>query len=146
MDTRNKMNSYEAMFIVPAAAAREKWPEVESYIRDTIESVGGEVAIVTKWDERKLVYEIKKNSQKHSRAAYVLSFFNAPPSAPAEIKKKVKFSDTVLRVLILKDEKGRQREAYLRQGGGIEETKSTTDGEEETTPSSAPVEAKDGVS
>jgi ribosomal protein S6 len=88
-------NQYEAMFLFGAAFA----PEVDKAIglaRGIIERHGGEVLVAKKWDERKLLYEIKGNK----RGLYVITYFNAPSNAIAGIERDVNLSEEVVRVLV----------------------------------------------
>src|SRR5215216_6242623 len=88
-------NQYEAMFLFGAAFA----PEVDKAIataRGIIERHGGEVLVAKKWDERKLLYEIKGNK----RGLYLITYFNAPSNAVAGIERDVNLSEDVVRVLV----------------------------------------------
>lgn len=64
--------------------------------RGMIESHGGKIIVLKKWDERKLIYEI--GGQK--RGTYIIAYFNAPGSAITAIERDVKLSEEVLRVLV----------------------------------------------
>jgi small subunit ribosomal protein S6 len=86
-------DKYEGMFLFPGSA------EAEASIkrtRDIIEKHGGQVAVIKKWDERKLAYEIKKQK----RGLFVIAHFTGPGAAIAPITRDVNLSDDVLRVLI----------------------------------------------
>ncbi|MEZ0265295.1 MAG: 30S ribosomal protein S6 [Phycisphaerae bacterium] len=94
---RTTINQYEAMFLFPAGAATE----VENTLataRKFLEAHGAQVAVLKKWDERKLTYELKNNK----RGVYISAYFTAPTSAITAIERDVKLSEDVLRVLILK--------------------------------------------
>lgn len=84
---------YEGLFLFPGNA------EVDTSlnrVRSIIESHGGKIIVLKKWDERKLAYEIKK----HKRGLYILAFYTAPNTANALITRDVNLSDDILRVLI----------------------------------------------
>ncbi len=90
-------NQYEAMFLVGPLAATE--PEAGiSLCRKFIESHGGQIQVIKKWDERKLSYEI--SGQK--RGTYVIAFFKAEGAAVGAIERDVKLSEEILRVMILR--------------------------------------------
>ncbi len=89
------MKQYEAMFLFGVNAAAE--PEASiNLCRKAIESHGGEIMVIKKWDERKLAYEIGPNK----RGTYILAYFKAPGAAIAPIERDVKLSEDILRVLI----------------------------------------------
>ena len=97
MAKSNKEQQYEAMFLFGSGAATE--PEAaQNLVKKFIESHGGEILVLKKWDERKLAYEVKGNK----RGTYFLSLFKAPTAAVAQIERDVKLSEEVLRALILK--------------------------------------------
>src|SRR5436305_11673057 len=88
-------NQYDAMFLFGSAAA----PEVDKAVataRGIIERHGGEVLVAKKWDERKLLYEIKGNK----RGMYIITYFSAPSNAIAGIERDVNLSEDVVRVLV----------------------------------------------
>jgi small subunit ribosomal protein S6 len=90
-------NQYEGMFLFGAGAASEP-QATEASVRKFIESHGGNILVLKKWDERKLAYEINGNK----RGIYYLSLFTAPPAAITQIERDVKLSEDILRVMILK--------------------------------------------
>lgn len=96
------MRLYEAMFLVDAARAREKIDPVLDDLRGMVERVGAEVVSCEKWDERRLAYRIKR----HRRGTYVLCHFNGPPDSIVKLERACKLSDSVLRVLVVRDEDG----------------------------------------
>lgn len=86
-------DKYEGMFLFPGSASAE---ESIKRTRDIIEKHGGQIAVIKKWDERKLAYEIKKQK----RGLFVLAYFSGPGAAIAPITRDVNLSDDILRVLI----------------------------------------------
>ncbi len=97
-----KNNCYEGMFLFKVKDAKEGWDGLVEYVEKMVKAVGGTVASAIKCEEKKLAYDIKG----HSRAAYMLVHFEAPPSGIDSMISSCNLSDRVLRVLILKDEKG----------------------------------------
>ena len=93
---KSKNGQYEAMFLFGAGAATAN-EESMATIRRIIESHGGEVLVLKKWEERKLAYEVGGNK----RGIYYLSLFRAPGGAVAQIERDVKLSEEVLRVIVL---------------------------------------------
>jgi small subunit ribosomal protein S6 len=90
------MKQYEAMFLLGPIATAE--PETAMNLcKKTIESHGGQIMVIKKWDERKLAYEIGG----HKRGTYIIAFFKATGDAIAPIERDVKLSEEILRVLIM---------------------------------------------
>lgn len=96
------MKLYEAMFVVNHNAAKEDYEKVEAEALGCITRHGGEIVNSTRWDDRRLAYEI----DKHKRGTYILVHFNAEGEAIARIEKQCRLSEVILRVLIIVDEDG----------------------------------------
>lgn len=91
-----KLKQYEAMFLLGPIATAE--PETAlNLCKKTIESHGGQIMVIKKWDERKLAYEIGG----HKRGTYIIAFFKAGGEAIAPIERDVKLSEEILRVMIV---------------------------------------------
>jgi small subunit ribosomal protein S6 len=86
---------YEAMFLIGPAATQENEGGLK-LARQILERHGATILVLKKWDERKLMYEIKRQK----RGTYVISYFTAAPSAIAGIERDVKLSEDVLRVMV----------------------------------------------
>ena len=95
------MNIYEGMFVLDDKRANENWDGVTKEIRGLLEKHGARVYNLERWDERRLAYRIKGRS----RGVYVLTGFLAPGTAITAIERDCQLSDTILRVLILRDDK-----------------------------------------
>ena len=89
---------YEAMFLLPPAAAMDQDGTGLRLCKAIIERHGGQTIVIKRWDERKLSYEI--NGQK--RGTYVIAYFRGPGAAVAAIERDVKLSDEILRVMVTK--------------------------------------------
>ena len=99
------MKVYEGMFLLKAGEAA-----VDSQIdvvKGIIEKRKGIVREISKWDDRKLAYEIGKDK----RGLYILSYFEAPPEAVSQIRRDCRLSEEVIRVLIVNTEKYKEAEA-----------------------------------
>ena len=90
--TRN----YEGLFLF-GTAFTSKVDDALSTVRGFIEKHGGSPAVLKKWDDRKLAYEI----EKQTRGLYVLTYFAAPPGSIKSIEREVNLSPTVMRCMIL---------------------------------------------
>lgn len=90
------------MFLVDNGRAKDDLDGILAELGEMVARAGGEMVNIGKWDERKLTYEIKHQR----RATYVLAHWNGPPDGPARIERSCALSETVLRVLTLRDEDG----------------------------------------
>lgn len=88
---------YEAMFLVDSAKAAADWDGVERSIKNILERAEAEIVSIKRWDERKLAYEI----DRQSRGTYVLCYFRGNGRKNPEVERSVQLSEQFLRVLIL---------------------------------------------
>ena len=88
---------YEAMFLVDSADATADWEGVNSTIKNILERAGVEIVSMSKWDDRRLAYEINGKE----KGTYVLCYFKAEGTRIREIERDVQLSEQIMRVLIL---------------------------------------------
>lgn len=86
---------YEGMFVF--AQARDLGEGVDR-VREIFDRAGAEVLAMSKWDERRFAYPIKK----HKRGVYVLTHFACPAEKLAQIERDCNLSEDILRALILR--------------------------------------------
>jgi len=98
-------NLYEGLFLVDSAFAASDFEGILGTIRAILEKAEAEIVSIKKWDERRLAYEIKGVS----RGTYILAYFNAEGQSVSQIEREVQLSERIMRVLILRVEKGRQQ-------------------------------------
>ena len=91
----NQNRSYEGMFLFGTGYTSQV-DNALSIVKGFIEKHGGSAEVLKKWDDRKLVYPV----DKQTRGLYVITYFTAPTAAIASIEREVSFSDEVLRCLI----------------------------------------------
>ncbi|MCK4887819.1 MAG: 30S ribosomal protein S6 [Planctomycetes bacterium] len=99
METVSK-NLYEGMFLVDSALAASDWDGVMELIKNILNRAEAEIVSLSKWDERKLAYEINKKS----RGTYLLCYFKVAGERVKDIERDVKLSEKIMRVLILSTE------------------------------------------
>ena len=95
--SKNRTNHYEAMFLVSPTEAADLNSIVE-HILHLVTHGGGEVLAFSKWDERRLAYEVKKNK----RGLYFLCYFAVDSVRVTDIERNCNLSERLLRVLITK--------------------------------------------
>ena len=95
------MNKYETIFILnPTLNDANVNANIEKF-KGVIETSGGTVDNIDLWGKRKLAYEINKINE----GIYVLMNFSAQPNFPQELDRQYRITDTVIRHIILKQEK-----------------------------------------
>ena len=95
------MNKYEIMFIIEAALEDEKKQAMIEMVKEII-STDGEVGKVDILGMRRLAYPIQKKNEGY----YVVIEFNASPTLPKELDRRMKIADSIIRhIIINKDEK-----------------------------------------
>lgn len=89
---------YEAFYIVKPELTDGDVQKIADRFKGVVESHGGTVEKASKWDKRKLAYEI--NGYKEGN--YVLMNFEADGKLPAELSRLLGISDDVIRHRIFK--------------------------------------------
>jgi small subunit ribosomal protein S6 len=93
-----RINLYEGMFLLNQQAVSTDFASAIEHIRDILNRAEAEILILSRWDERKLAYEIK--NQK--RGLFILAYFKARASQIANIDRDCNLSEQVLRSLIIR--------------------------------------------
>ena len=88
---------YEAMFIVDAAKGGSEFASVVQHIAGLLQRHGADIERIEKWDDRKLVYSIRQVE----RGMYILTYFRLETDKVAELRRDVRLSENLLRVLVL---------------------------------------------
>ena len=94
------MNKYELAVVVNAKLDDEAKNAVVDKVKALIERFGGQIAEVDDWGKKKLAYEIDKMSE----GFYYFIRFEAEPTAPAEIEKRIRILDGVIRYLCVRND------------------------------------------
>ncbi len=94
------MNKYELVVVLNGSLEDDEKSATMERISNYITRFGGNVVNVDDWGKKKLAYEI----QKMSEAFYTIITFEAPVTAPAEIERRVRIMEQVIRFLIVKQE------------------------------------------
>ena len=96
------MNKYELALVVSARLDDESRAAVVEKAKGYIERTGAVIGETDDWGKKRLAYEI----QKETDGFYYFIPFEAESSAPAEIERRARIMDNVLRYLIVRqDEK-----------------------------------------
>ena len=94
------MNKYELVLVVNAKIEDDARAAVVDKAKAYVERFGGTVTEVEDWGKRKLAYEI----QHMKEGFYYFVQFEAAAEAPAEIERRVRIMENVLRYLVVRKE------------------------------------------
>jgi len=92
---------YELMVIFSTSLTEDEEKAQTSQIEELIKHEKGTIHLIDRWGKRKLAYPIKKQRQGY----YEWFYFELDPSRVAEIDRKLKMSETIIRFLAFKMEK-----------------------------------------
>ena len=94
MNTRK----YEAFYMVSGALDDSAVQKISDHFKAVVEKEGGSVSAASKWDKRKLAYEIND----YREGNYILMHFEAGPAVPQELNRLMGINDDVIRHRIFK--------------------------------------------
>ena len=102
------MRHYENLVIVkPTFTAEEIQASIKA-VEEVITSNGGEIAATTAMGMRKLAYPIDKNE----RGYYQVIYYSAAPAAIAEIERRFRINEDLLRFVTIKYDTNREVKAW----------------------------------
>lgn len=94
------MNKYELALVVNAKIEDEAREAVVEKAKNYVTRFGGTITEVEEWGKKRLAYEV----QKMREGFYYFIQFEAEATCPAELEKRVRIMDNVLRYLVVKKE------------------------------------------
>ncbi len=94
------MNKYELAVVVNAKIDDEARAGVVDKVKALIERFGGQITEVEEWGKKRLAYEVDKMNE----GFYYFIRFDAESTAPAEIEKRMRIADNVIRYLCVRNE------------------------------------------
>jgi small subunit ribosomal protein S6 len=111
------MRHYEVVFLVHPDQSEQVPAMIERY-RAMIEGAQGQIHRLEDWGRRQLAYPINKIHKAH----YVLMNIECEKPALEELESAFRFSDAVLRSLVLKKDKAETEPSPLAKGAEEEES------------------------
>ena len=93
--SNERIRTYEGMFLFPQSATANL-QEAADHVKSILDRCGATIVSFSKWDDRRLAYEVQGNK----RGVYFLAYFTAPTSALAEIERRCNLSEELLRMMI----------------------------------------------
>ena len=94
------MNKYELAVVVSAKIEDDERAQVIEKVKALIERFGGQISDVDEWGKRRLAYEIQKMREGY----YYFIQFDASAECPAEIERRVRIMEPVMRYLCVKQD------------------------------------------
>lgn len=97
------MQEYELGVVIRPTLTEEGVQSVVERLKNVIVGQGGTVEKVDLWGKRRLAYPI----EKHTEGYYVFLRFVLPPKNVAEVSRVARYTEDILRHILVKEEKRR---------------------------------------
>ena len=94
------MNKYELALVVNAKIEDEARAAVVEKAKNYITRFNGTITEVEEWGKKRLAYEIQKMREGY----YYFIHFESDAACPAEVERRVRIMEDVLRYLVVKEE------------------------------------------
>ena len=94
------MNKYELAVVVSAKLEDDERAATIERVKEYITRFGGTVTNVDEWGKKRLAYEIQKMREGY----YYFIQFDASAECPAEIERRVRIMEPVMRYLCVKQD------------------------------------------
>ena len=92
------VRQYELIYIVPPESTEEALNELHAQILAVVERFHGQIEKTENWGRRRLAYEIAG----HREGIYVLDVINGPAELNAELDRRLRVFDIVIRHMIVR--------------------------------------------
>ena len=94
----SNVRQYELVYIVPPETTEEALAELHTQIVAVTDRFGATFEKTESWGRRKLAYEIAG----HREGVYVLEVINGPGAVTAELDRRLRVFDTVIRHMLVR--------------------------------------------
>lgn len=92
------VRQYELVYIAPPETTEEVLADLHTQVAAVVERFGGNIEKTEAWGRRRLAYEIAG----HREGAYVLEVINGPGALTAELDRRLRVLDVVMRHMIVR--------------------------------------------
>lgn len=92
------MNKYEVLYIIDNDVEENDKAALTERFSELVLKLGGTVDGIDKWGTKRLAYPINDKNEGY----YVLMTFSADATAPAEIDRQMKITDSIVRQMIIR--------------------------------------------
>lgn len=99
------MRKYEMAVVLDPDLKEEEKEKLVEEIKAEIEKMKGKVEKADSWGKKELAYSIRKAGKKSKEGIYFLFNLELPQEGPAEIGKKLRLKEKVLRYLLVREDK-----------------------------------------
>ena len=94
----SQVRQYELIYITPPETTEEALAELHQQVVAVVDKFGGAIERTENWGRRRLAYEIGH----HREGVYVLEVINGPGALTAELDRRLRVFDTVIRHLVVR--------------------------------------------
>jgi small subunit ribosomal protein S6 len=105
------MHKYEVMFILRTDVPEEENEKVISQLEGFAVAAGGKIEKIEKLGRRRMAYRVRRFRE----GFYVLFIIEAEPQAIAELERRMKVTDSVVKFLTVRVDVEQKRAAKLAQ-------------------------------
>jgi len=94
------MRHYETAFLITPKLEDEEMEKLIQKMADVVAKKKGKMIKIDRWGKKKLAYPVEKNNE----AFYVFFHYQGEPDIPAELERRFRQTEPVLRYLTLRKE------------------------------------------
>lgn len=94
----SSVRQYELVYITPPETTEEVLADLHTQVAGVVERFGGTIEKTENWGRRRLAYEIAG----HREGAYVLEVINGPGALTAELDRRLRVLDVVIRHMLVR--------------------------------------------
>ena len=106
---------YELMYIVSPDVTEDEVAQLHTRVEEIVQQLGGGVDKTENWGRRRLAYQIRR----HREVTYVVELVSGPASMLAELDRRLRVMDQLLRHLVVRVDED------LRKAGRARERRQT---------------------
>ncbi|HVW05487.1 MAG TPA: 30S ribosomal protein S6 [Vicinamibacterales bacterium] len=92
------VRQYELIYITPPETTEEALAELHQQVQAVVDRFSGTIEKTENWGRRKLAYEIAG----HRDGVYVLEIINGPAALTAELDRRLRVFDNVIRHMVVR--------------------------------------------
>jgi small subunit ribosomal protein S6 len=94
----SQVRQYELIYITPAETSDEVMADLHQQVAAVVDRFGGTIERTENWGRRKLAYEISGQRE----GLYVLEVINGPAALTAELDRRLRVLDAVIRHMVVR--------------------------------------------
>ena len=94
------MTKYELAVVISAKLDDDARTDALQKVKELVVRYGGEITNIDEWGKRRLAYEIQKMREGY----YYFIQFDAASDTPAEIERRIRIMEPVIRYLCVKQD------------------------------------------